>query len=828
MAKSKISQFNEEFDLKLLRYITIKKLPLIILFFTVAILAANLLLRYTIRVYETRSVIQVEAEDIARAQVYGSRSVLSEDLSKTIGVLNSRVFMDRVFSKLPLDVRYYNEGRFLDFELYTSTPFTVNYVIREPEIYGVPIYISFDTDSVFTVSYSYKTEKGTKSRSKIVKKGKWYEFPEFEFVVNVDEDKESAIDQIRSQKNFYFSFMDVTKMYDRFRGRITIDVLSESAKTIEILVKGSNPRIASHIANQIAEEFQIFDIERKAQSTMKILEYIDEQYDIILEDVLIIQDSILKHKRKYNLYDIEITEDFRRIDTLTELRNLDLEVKTFKQEIQLINNFLNKLKNIKHRETPDILFVSTYFAGSKYYLQVSGFINTIVELTQRKENITKQVKDDSFIVESFNHQISTQLNLLIEMLEKLRITAENTLIENQFNFESIYSSYFQKGVGDENNSEKSIQIYELQKLQRLFSNRETFFFQLINKKIELSFLLAGFVSQSIILSSAPIPVEPVYPVKKTVIIISLSIALLISLLLIGLTYIFYNDIVSATEINKYSSVPLLGVLPRFTSLIPMNNFIVDKYPKSIMAESLREIRGNLQFISSEKGPKVVSVTSTISGEGKSFMSLNLASALAIMGTKVIVIDLDMRKPTIHKYFKLSNKQGMSTILSGITSFDEAIQSIDKFGIKFITAGPIPPNPGELLQSDRLEMLMDFLKKDYDYIVIDNPPIGLVSDALKTLQLADYPIYLLRANYSKRTFLALPEKIFTTYNIRNLSLVLNAFDSTVSNVGTEKYLAYAYGYTKGYRKGLENVYYGEDTVQKLNLIGKIKYLFSKRK
>ena len=89
------------------------------------------------------------------------------------------------------------------------------------------------------------------------------------------------------------------------------------------------------------------------------------------------------------------------------------------------------------------------------------------------------------------------------------------------------------------------------------------------------------------------------------------------------------------------------------------------------------------------------------------MSLNLASALAIMGTKVIVIDLDMRKPTIHKYFKLSNKQGMSTILSGITSFDEAIQSIDKFGIKFITASPIPPNPGELLQSDRLEMLMDF-------------------------------------------------------------------------------------------------------------------------
>jgi len=733
-----------------------------------------------------------------------------------------------VFSKLPLDVRYYNEGRFLDFELYTSTPFTVNYVIRDPAIYGASIYISFDTDSVFTVSYSVKTEEGNKSRSKIITKGKWYEFPEFEFIVNINEDNSNALDLIRSQRKFYFTLLDVSKMYDRFRARIAISVLSEAAKTIEILVKDNNPRIASHIANQIAEEFQAFDIERKAQSTMKILEYIDEQYEVILEDVLVIQDSIAKHRRKYNLFDIEITEDFRRIDTLTELRSLDLEVKILRQDIQLINNFLNKLKSIRHRETPDVLFVSTFFAGSQYYPQVSGYINTIVELTQRKENITRQVKDDSFIVESFNHQISSQLKLLIEMLEKLKITAENSLIENQFNFESIYSAYFKKEVNDEYSSERSIQLYELMKLQRLFANRETFFFQLINKKIELSFLLAGFVSQSIILSAAPIPTDPIYPVKRKVIIISLSIALLISLLLVGLTYIFYNDIVSATEINKYSSVPLLGVLPRFTSLIPMNNFIVDKYPKSIMAESLREIRGNLQFISSEKGPKVISVTSTISGEGKSFMSLNLASALAIMGMKVIVIDLDMRKPTIHKYFKLSNKQGMSTILSGITTFDEAIQNIDKFGMKFITAGPIPPNPGELLQSDRLEGLIDYLKKEFDYVVIDNPPIGLVSDALKTLQLADYPIYLLRANYSKRTFLALPEKMFTTYNIRNLSLVLNAFDSNVSNVGTEKYLAYAYGYTKGYRKGLENVYYGEDAVQNLSLLEKIKYLFSKRK
>ena len=213
----------------------------------------------------------------------------------------------------------------------------------------------------------------------------------------------------------------------------------------------------------------------------------------------------------------------------------------------------------------------------------------------------------------------------------------------------------------------------------------------------------------------------------------------------------------------------------------------------------------LQFISNEPGPKVIAVTSTISGEGKTFVTINLAGVIAFSEKKVIVMDFDMRKPKIHVGFSAENKKGISTILMGIHSVDECIQSSAIEHLDFITAGPVPPNPSELMLNKRMPELIDYLKTKYEFILIDNPPIGIVTDGMRSLLLADYPIYIFKANHSKRNFVQNIDRLVTESNLKNLSIILNAVESQYSGYYANSKSSYGPGYNYGYGYGYGYAY-----------------------
>jgi len=281
--------------------------------------------------------------------------------------------------------------------------------------------------------------------------------------------------------------------------------------------------------------------------------------------------------------------------------------------------------------------------------------------------------------------------------------------------------------------------------------------------------------------------------------------IIISLALIVIRYLFHNEITSLNEIMKYLEVPMLGIVPNYKDVIPISQLLVDKKPKSIIAESLRSIRSNLEFLSTSDGPKVLAITSTISGEGKTFVALNLAGIIAFSEKKVIIIDLDMRKPKIHVGFGVPNDKGMSTILINRNTIDECVFKSSLNNLDFITAGPVPPNPSELIISARMLEVLDELKLRYDVIVIDNPPVGLVTDGIRVIKLADYPIYVFRENFSKRNFVQNVKKLMRDNNIKNMSVILNSVDIKKSGYGYSGVYDYDYGYGYGYGFG----YYDED-------------------
>lgn len=804
MAFAKIPKLNEEFDPKLFRFIVLRKLLLIIIIYAIFLFAGFIILRYTQPVFESKTIIQIDTKSKTQ-ELLNIEKFTSEQLSQKLELLRSRVFIERVLSKLPLSVKYFSEGKFLNHELYTSTPFTVSYVIYNPVIYNNPVKLSYINDSLLKINYSYHGSSGEVKREANIIPGKLTKFEEFELVVHLKENGDPTHNTFRRQKSYLFEILQTDKLYETYAPKIILTVLSDAAQTIQISVRDKNPARAADIANEMASEFQIFDIERRSLSANNILEYIDFQLQNVFEDLLMYEDSIATYKRRYN---VDNNDEVRRQNYLSQLNSVETELVKTQMESAMLKNVLDELNA---KETPNALVLITILSGSMYQSFLQSDIDKLGELVKRKEQMLLQYPESSSFVQSVNQQIEMQKNLTLNKAMNVKNNTDLKVKELTRRYNSQYSQIF----GSEYESH-----FNLKRFERSFTVTEGFYNQLIEKKTEFSILMAGYVPENTILERANRNGEKVYPSRKKVLLTVFLLSSFISFLIVALKYFRFDALVSVSEISKYTSVPILGVLPKYASEIPMNKFIVEKYPRSFLAESLRAVRSNLQFINNSPGPKVISITSTISGEGKTFLAVNLAGVLAVSGKKVIIIDSDMRKPTVHTFFKLKNSIGLSSLLSGQNVVEDAIQDIDKFGIKFITAGPIPSNPAELLSDERFFNLIDKLKDEFDFVIVDNPPIGLVSDAMKSLQFADYPVFVLKANFSKRSFLPLTEKMLNIYNIKAISIIFNAYDKSISNVDLEKDLVYAYGYIKSGRKGHENHYYDQDEKPKYTFYQKL--------
>ena len=270
-------------------------------------------------------------------------------------------------------------------------------------------------------------------------------------------------------------------------------------------------------------------------------------------------------------------------------------------------------------------------------------------------------------------------------------------------------------------------------------------------------------------------------------------------------------------IESLTTIPIIGVIRKYPGKIDefSTQILAISRPKSIFAESIRAVRANINFLASEKNSKVICITSEVAGEGKSFVAVNLASTLALINKRVILISTDLRRSKLHKTFKVSNDIGLSNYLANQCTINDIINTSQN-NLDFITSGPVPPNPAELIQSDRMAKLIEQLKLTYDFIMVDTAPVGLVADALPIIRISDINIFVIRSGKSKFNAAIIPEKIAYEYNLDNTVIILNAFaedvlHSTYYNSrtsggysGNSKY--YYYSDFSGYEK---SSYYSDD-------------------
>lgn len=783
MAKKKISNINDELDIKLFLYIAGKSLIYVILFIGIAITSSFLYLRYTYPVYSTSAVIQINYNDEEVSKILGTQNFYQEqqsELVKAKGLISSGVFLSRVFAKLPFKVSYFKEGKILSFEQYKTAPYSVNVTVTDLSIYDVPIYIKFISKDKYELSYTIpgaaKFEKEFSMSQKAV-------LPEAELTVDIFEHASVNYSEgIMHRNSYYFVINNPDNIVSTYSAELTVSGLDDAAKTMMISIKDHNPEKAADMVNAIIKEYTTYGVEKKAESSNNVLEFIDRQLEIIY-DTLFISEMEIDDFKKSNMLDSTYMEPLTNIYS----RINDFQNQIFTNELEV--NLLSKVEENLKIEDIDIYKLIAIVAGSKFEEGISSFLVSLQALLLKKEQLLYEVTKNSGQIESLNYQTEIQKKLLIETIHTLK---------SNLNTRNVSLNKFLDKYQNVALSPKSkYNVLELSRLQRKYNINEKFYNQLVEKKAEYQISKAGYVSEIVILERAIIPKNAISPNSKFIYLIGLIIALFLSIGLILIRYLFYNEITNVNDIVKYTDAPILGIIPKYNKDIPVSQLIVDKNPKSLIAESLRAVRTNLQFISNEPGPKVIAVTSTISMEGKTFFTINLAGIIAFSEKKVIVMDFDLRKPKIHVGFGVENKRGVSTILMGLDKVDDCIRHSSVEYLDFISAGPIPPNPSELMLNNRMTELLDYLKTKYDYILIDNAPIGIVTDGMRSMLLADYPIYMFKANRSKRMFVRNVDRLIVESNVKKLTIVLNAVKLQYSSYEYGKGLMYGQNYSYAY-------------------------------
>jgi capsular exopolysaccharide synthesis family protein len=787
MVERKISNINDEFDLKLFFKVARKNAAWIVLFFVISFLMAFLYLRYTYPIYEAKTIIQIALADKNSKMLLDEEFTSKSDLPGKIELLKSPTFLSRVFNKLPLDISYYQIGNVLNYEMYRTSPFEIDYHHPINELYNVPMYVSFTDENNVTLSVNLNNKENVYR----IKTGKWERLPMVDSIkVNIrNYDKIRADMKGINENPYYFILSNRDNLVRTYSSSLNVSTENEAAGTIKMVFYERNPAKASDICNTIADEFKVYDIEKQAESSLNTIKFVDDQLKVVYDKLYDSEVELQDFKTQNRLNDETPLPDFSsRINDLeTKLNNLEIE----ESGLETIQRAVSDNRDI------DVYQLVSLLAGSRSEGMLMNLLNDLRSLMSRQENMKYSSTSNASSVAQLDYQIKIQRKLIIEAI----LAVQKGINDQKQEIEDRVSAY----ENEVRQSALNFDRIEFVRLQKLNEINEKYYNRLVEIKSELTIANAGITSENTVLEASSTPASPYFPSKRIVALSAFIGWILVSLGLVVIRYLFHNEITSLNEIMKYLEVPMLGIVPNYKDVIPISQLLVDKKPKSIIAESLRSIRSNLEFLSHSDGPKVLAITSTISGEGKTFVALNLAGIIAFSEKKVVILDLDMRKPKIHVGFGVPNDKGMSTILINRNTIDECIFKSSLNNLDFITAGPVPPNPSELIISSRMMEVLEEMKTKYDVIVIDNPPVGLVTDGIRVIKMADYPIYVFRENFSKRNFVQNVKKLIRDNNIKNMSVILNSVDIKRSGYGYSGVYDYDYGYGYGYGFG----YYDED-------------------
>jgi len=722
-------------------------------------LVAYLLVRWTKPVYMSESELKLEFKSEATA--LGINNLVENQnlnhLSGEIELLSSRLFFNKVIDAIDIGVSYNYRGNILDDERYKHSAFKVDYKISASLLYDVEVSIDFEGGDQFELSYDLGIDKYNQTH----RFGEKISTAGTELIITP-----TSYFSSNTGGGYFFVIHSRKALENYFVNNFEVQPLNFQANTIKLSLKDNNRFKAKELIDVIDSLYLQYSQDQKTIENNQKIEWLNKELEQIGEKLEGYEDYFEKFtlKNRTNNLDNVLSETIKAINELDSQRfEVNKKINALEDvEIQVQENSFEPIAVNETSYTDDLIdHINEY---NEKVLTNKRVLQTYSKSTQAYKNKLRELVQS---VEFLKSSINAKKEYLSESMKSLN--RRKKILETSFN-----------DIPGKDREYKKAKLYH--------ALYEEHYLALMQAKTDFQVARAGTKTDITILSAATLPGIPIAPDKLIIHGIGLVAGLVLCFIFVAIRYLLSNTITNLAELERLTGSPILGSIPKYTSSrMEETRMVIDENPRSSISEAIRSIRTNIEFLSSNKTNKVISVTSTVGSEGKTFVSVNLGGIISLSKKKVVIVDLDMRKPRVHKAFNnTSNEKGVSTILIDKHSIEESLHATSIDSLKYIAAGPTPPNPSELLLNGSFDKLLSDLRDQFDVVILDTPPSAIVTDATLVMKKADIPIYVFRADYSKKSFVDTLNRLIQVNKFNHISVVLNS----LQNNGNKKY---GYGY-----------------------------------
>ncbi|KLT71071.1 polysaccharide biosynthesis tyrosine autokinase [Flavobacterium sp. ABG] len=709
---------------------------------------------------------------------------ISDQVNGISTILKSRSHNELVVDKLQFYIDYLSQGKYNLVDSYGEVPFYLNIDKSKGQLantlIGVKfisenvyeIRILFENNSVSVLNYSTNSYANTAVQPvefvKRYKVGEQVSLPFLNWKLQINDNP-----GLYKGNEYFVRFNDFDGTVSNYRGiNVTSDDKGGSLLTLSL--QGTNKARMVDYLNSTVRMLIKIQLDGKNQFANNTIRFIDSTL-VAMESQLKENGNELKTFRKdKNIYEIE----GGGVKFSDKIMDFDVERDLISRKIAYYNSlkaYLNNSVDYSRLPAPSV-------AGIEDPNIITN-VSKLIALSAQRSEMAYAVKSDK-IFKDFDNQMNAVKGVLLENIT----SAKSSLLYDL--------SMINAKIGQAESTVKRLpeEQQELLKIKRKYDLNDNIYTEFLQKRNEAEIVKASNLSDIHFIDPAKdIGGDLVGPKTSANYVLALFLGMLVPLLFVFVIFFVNNSIQNVEDISKLTQIPLIGVIG--VDKENMSLAVFDR-PKSALSESFRAVRSSLQFLYKKQrvsGAKTLMITSSVSGEGKTFCSINIATVFALSEKKTVIVGLDLRKPRLADEFNLTKNVGVVNYLIKQKSLSEITNPTQIPNLDVILSGPIPPNPSELILSEAMKELIDELKQEYDYIILDTPPVGLVSDALELAQYADVTLYIVRQNYTKKDMITLLNNRVKRGELNNASIVLNGYENKAKYGSGYGYGAYSNGY-----------------------------------
>lgn len=756
---------------------------LIVLSLAISVTAVVMSHRYAVPIYRASMslIMEERGTDMPQSNMMegfgltpGQRSVENQ-----IALLSSYDMARKAIDELDFNISYFVKGTIKETELYENTPFIVSFDSLHPQLLHVPFYITIIDRHRFTLefeieksapTYIYKTNNYGPVMGTI----KYSETHLFNQPVKSDWFSFSLTNNIadRSEpRGYYYLFNHPDAMANAFRSGFVAIRTGETSSIVRMSVTGPNTSKNVRFLNKLSDVFIQSNLDKKNQIAENAIYFIEKQL-INISDSLKTTGTLLSRFRADN-----------------KIQSINAQTTMLFTQLQEIDNVINN----KQLQIDYYSYLTQYFTNESLpneALAPALYPSDNATLSQQIQQII-ELNSERLAIKEYNNPYAKELLTKINVAKQTLLVALNS--QTQILNQTIHRVKTEKAILEQNLyllPETERQMLGIQRQYEL--NNEVYNF-LMRKRSESQIQKASNTPDHQVLERAK-PAGQVSPQASANYQKAILIGLILPLGFIVLKQLLNNKINSSEDIERITHLPIVGQIVHSNK--PDVN-VVAASPRSVVTETIRRVRSRIEFLTSGKASPIITVTSSMPGEGKTFCALNLAAIFAYSGKKTVLVGFDMRKPGLNKVLNLNNHDGLSNYLIGKASLEKITITMDQPNLWVIPSGPIPPNPAELIGSDNTSALFESLRANYDVIILDTPPMGIVSDPYLVARHADTVLFLTRQGYTIKEVFAHTIKNMQDEGIQHIGIILNDVDNNKSGYGYRYGYGYGYGYGHGY-------------------------------